>query len=193
MKKYICLSLFIIAGAIIYQIKSNQEIAEVPSTKWRVYKVQNEKVVKRTPSNSELVTARIPKSRNLSKNKHLKKNSRDGRVLQGDSKQIDKYMDEGIHLQFVNEINDNWKEDLAEKILQSQRPGTDIFIKRESSIIEIKNNKGRYIEHVSIIVKKPNHLKQSYEALIDTETGKMIKTWNSILYEKKSEPFTYLD
>ena len=192
MKKKLIFVTFICLGIFIYNLKIKKKESLEHKTEWKVFKVKDKtkKTKQSIPTKKDLISARIPEKKIKILEQKISYPKRNDRRLIGKKESINTYKDESINLEFLNSINENWKQDLIDRIARTQRSDTEIFIKKENSFIQIKNNKGLYVEHVLLAIKRPDDLKQSYEALIDSETGKVIKTWNSITYEKKSKkPF----
>lgn len=95
-------------------------------------------------------------------------------------------------LKYSNKVNPNWKEDYRRKFLRMSAIKKVQKLKIESikSIVKIKNNTARNLEHIKVSYLQENGDPFSFEALVDSETGSLIRSWNKTRYEfKKSISF----
>ena len=106
---------------------------------------------------------------------------RDGRRLSG-PKAFD-YTSTEIEISFMNDINNDWEHLAGENLLRFQPKDTKLFIKKGSSLILLKNKKARYAEEVLVTYLMPNGNQYSYNALIDSSNGNVMKTWNRTRHE----------
>ena len=90
----------------------------------------------------------------------------------------------------VNKVDKNWKEKYQKNFLRmtSKEKVKGFKIELKKSMVQVKNNIGRNLEHVVVSYIKPNGQPFSFEALIDSETGRIVQTWNKTRYEFK-KPF----
>lgn len=107
---------------------------------------------------------------------------REDRILTGEN--LEKYKDESVELPMLNKINTDWKEALGSELLQFQKDDTKIIVKDEQHIIKIKDNQGLYLEKVIITYFLKNGDQNSFHALVDSETGSIVDTWDRTIHEK---------
>ena len=58
-------------------------------------------------------------------------------------------------------------------------------LKRKRSLIKKENKSSRRLEHVIVRYQSPSGNPFTFEALIDSETGVMVQSWNKTRYEKR--------
>lgn len=83
----------------------------------------------------------------------------------------------------VNEVNKEWKERLGQNLLRFLRPETLVFVKKQKSVTLVEDNLLRNAEVVIIQLKSPEGRRYSYNAYVDSETGKVLQTWNRTIHE----------
>ena len=91
-------------------------------------------------------------------------------------------------MKFRNSPNKNWQQVYKrniERMLNTKN--ANVKVTKKKSYIKFDNNTGRYLEHVLVQMTKPNGSPYSYEALIDSETGSMVRSWNKTRYEFKEK------
>jgi hypothetical protein len=108
---------------------------------------------------------------------------REDRILLGDIDKND-YQDEKTELEMINKVSSDWKETLGNDLLRFQREDTKVLIKEEFPIIRVQNGKGQYVEQVIVTYVFKNGNLSSFRALVDSDTGFVIDTWDKILNEK---------
>ena len=107
---------------------------------------------------------------------------REDRVLIGED--FEKYRDESIDLSMQNSVNPNWKELLGKDLLRFQKEDTKIIIKDELSLIKVKDSQGLYLEQVIITYLLKDGTQNSFHALVNSETGFVIDTWDRTIHEQ---------
>lgn len=88
---------------------------------------------------------------------------------------------------FINKVNTNWKQIYTgnfKRMLYDKKP-QNFKVKLKRSIIKLKEHTAQNLEHVLVSYTKPNGHPFSFEAMIDSETGSLIRTWNKTRYEFK--------
>jgi hypothetical protein len=89
-------------------------------------------------------------------------------------------------LRFTNSIDADWKEKLGADLLKFQAKETKTNIHSEKSFIQTDGKKNaRFVEQVLITFFLTTGEQNSYHALVDSESGEVIKTWNKVIAEKK--------
>ena len=183
MKKLSLISLLFLAVAItykLYEINSNQHIGE-----WETFEKSSDsksQVVFRKSNKEELkvidpvndTQKRVPSSlpRTLHKVRKIA-----GREITGERDA------KTTHLKWVNSYNKEWKEILGKALLRFQEPDTKVLVKKNKSVVEIRNGKGRLLEHVTVSFLHEGDDSTSFNAWVDSETGEMVRTWNKTIKE----------
>ena len=95
-------------------------------------------------------------------------------------------------LEAINSPSDNWKGLAAGKLLRFQDPSTKLFIMPEKSVVKVEEQGARFAEIVQVKFLKKNGKKTSYSALIDSQSGELIRSWNQSIsdsvYSRKDRP-----
>ena len=107
---------------------------------------------------------------------------RENRILIGDN--ADTFSSTLKNLPMINTQNPNWKTLLGNDLLRFQREDTKVIIKEELPIIKVIDGKGQYLEQVIITYLLNNGDRNSYRALVDSETGLVLETWDRTIHEK---------
>ena len=85
----------------------------------------------------------------------------------------------GLH--FLNTPSLAWKEKYTEELKRFQDPENKIELTLQESGIQILPNKTAiYIEKVLVIIRHPSGQEDSFNALINSSTGKVIQTFNYV-------------
>jgi hypothetical protein len=197
-------SLFIATLVAFYSKTITQQLALNRDSKhsWKTFeKTSDLKVKTHNTTNDELNKARIPIiKREISQQKDqsnapdinsplehsLQKSTflyRENRVLVGDIQKND-YQNEQIELEMINKPNLKWKDILGNELIRFQNNDTKVMIKEEFSVIKISNSKGQYLEQVVITFLFKDGNLNSFRALIDSESGAVLETWDKTIHEK---------
>lgn len=91
-------------------------------------------------------------------------------------------------LKLINKVSDNWKDKFTKHFLgdiPQDKQAKNLEIKHQKSIVDVKQGIGRNLEHIIVSYTKPDGKPFSFEALVDSETGAMIQSWNQTRYEFK--------
>ena len=197
-------STFIALSIAIYSKKTPETYANKSNPIWKTF-VKNSKleVSGYKTTQKELDTARVPtlkreiaaeqgstapsdeeisaehKAKIIADNHFL---LREERVLIGDIQKRN-YQDEDTLLEMTNKINPNWKDILGHELIRFQTEDTKVMIKEEFPIIQISNEKGRYVNQVIVTYIEKDGMTNSYRALVDSETGSVIETWDKTIHE----------
>ncbi len=107
---------------------------------------------------------------------------REDRVLIGDI-QKNNYQDEQVELEMINRPNQNWKDILGNDLIRFHDQDTKVMVKEEFPVIKIQNGKGQYLEQVIVTYLFTNGNYSSYRALIDSESGLVLETWDKTIHE----------
>lgn len=84
----------------------------------------------------------------------------------------------------LNKISSDWKEILGNDLIRFQSEFTKVMIKEELPVIKIQNGKGQYLEQVIVTYIFQNGNISSYRALVDSESGSILETWDKSVHEK---------
>ncbi|MBY0413329.1 MAG: hypothetical protein K2Q18_04155, partial [Bdellovibrionales bacterium] len=107
---------------------------------------------------------------------------RKDRVLMGEIDQ--KYEDDDTPLKMLNKVNPNWKDVMGKSLMRFQPEDTKIMVKEELPVIKIQEGTGRFLQQVSITFLQKDGLKSSFRALVDSDTGSIVETWDRSIYEQ---------
>lgn len=182
LKKIALLFSFIAFGFFIYTRGHQEEKPTQVKTGWEKYQKVKKKVSSTPAKKEDLekhllpVTSRKPASKAPSK-----RPMRSGRYLEGQNSR--KFINPTESLKFKNKVDSNWKKNLGHNLTRFQPEGTEVLIKKERGLIFLKKNLGEYREQVLISYKLPNGKKSSYRAMIDSESGKIIYTYDRTINE----------
>ena len=106
---------------------------------------------------------------------------RNNRIVMGD---INKhYEDESVELQMINVINPDWKDNMGNELMRFHPTDTKVMVKEEVPVIKIVNGVGRYLEQVTVTYLQKNGNRNSFKALVDSETGVGVETWDKTIHE----------
>jgi len=83
-----------------------------------------------------------------------------------------------------NEYNPLWKEELGKNLLRFLRPKTKSIVRREGSALIKHKGKNLLVEHVLVKLKSPEGRHFGYNAYVDSQSGKVVKTWNRTIHEQ---------
>lgn len=188
----------IIACAIaFYSKKSPDNYAYSSKPVWKTFEknAENEIAVHKTTA-GELAAAKIINpARSIAQQKEQDENDhgapaknmsylyRNERVLIGDI-QKKNYQDDDVELEMINRPNQHWKDILGNNLIRFQNEETKVMVKEELPVIKIQNGRGRYLEQVVISYLFKNGNLSSYRALVDSETGTILETWDKMVNEK---------
>lgn len=195
------LSILIATTIAIYRKKSPYLVVHKKNSDWKTFVKHSEKEISgHDTTKKELEEAHLSsQKREIAQEKRktdidddeqinfLKANHlpmRGERVLIGDI-QKENYQNENTPLLMDNKINLNWKEILGHELLRFQNNDTKVLIKEEYPIIQIQNNKGRYAEQVIVTYHLKDGTINSFRALVDSETGSIIDTWDKTIHENQ--------
>lgn len=191
----------LIALSIAYYSKNSPNgYAQLPAPVWKTFeKKSNKKIVAYKTTPNELAAARISEvRRDIAQEKNQNSDSdqtnlsdprsnhylyREERVLIGDIQKND-YQDEKVQLEMLNKISSDWKEILGNDLIRFQSEFTKVMIKEELPVIKIQNGKGQYLEQVIVTYIFQNGNISSYRALVDSESGSILETWDKSVHEK---------
>ncbi len=90
-------------------------------------------------------------------------------------------------LKMKNKISKDWQDKYKKNFMRMtfEEKLKDFTIEKKRSIIKVQNKIGRYLEHVVVRYVRPDGKPFAFEALVDSETGSLVQTWNRTRYEFK--------
>lgn len=104
---------------------------------------------------------------------------------------IDQDANKVANLEQINEVSDDWKSKAAGKLLRFQDPSTKLLIMPQKSVAKVEEQGVRLAEVVSVRFLTKDGKKTSYSALIDSQSGEVIRSWNQTIvdapYESKQK------
>lgn len=159
---------------------------------WRTFvKTSSTEVSGHSTTNEEFEAAKIinPEQKDIKANRAVAAINpykgfivRNNRILMGEIDQ--KYEDESTDLPMVNKVNPQWKEIMGEDLMRFQPEETKLMVKEELPVIKIENGQGRFLEQVIVTYLLKNGEKNSFKALVDSESGAIVETWDRSIHEK---------
>ena len=96
------------------------------------------------------------------------------------------------NLKTVNKYNPMWKNHLTKYLLKFQNPSVDVNVKLNDAYIMIKNNQGRFVEEVIINYLEKGERISSFRAIVDSETGFILNTFDKITIQERRRPYPRL-
>jgi hypothetical protein len=86
-------------------------------------------------------------------------------------------------IKIVNKISLNWREKIQTQYTQKLLEGTQVKVSPVKSLLKISGQTGQYVEEVVLEIKLPQRPTRSFSALADSQTGRIITTWNLDIVE----------
>lgn len=86
-------------------------------------------------------------------------------------------------LEVKNEVHKEWRKRMATNLMRFQDEETKLLVNKLESMVILDKGKGLNVEkvHVKYITKSGRHY--GFHALVNSETGHVIRTWNRIHHE----------
>ncbi|MBC7429495.1 MAG: hypothetical protein H7336_12830 [Bacteriovorax sp.] len=185
------LSITVAFGITFYIKKQNYTVGSTTAPDWKTFvKKGRREIASHTTTSNEFAEARIisPKKESGRAPSSIKPNPykglmvRNNRILMGD---IDvKYEDESTELTMVNTPNPGWKEIMGNDMMRFQPEDTKLLVKEELPVIKIQGGQGRYLEQVIITYLSKDGERSSFKALVDSDSGAIVETWDRTIQEK---------
>lgn len=190
MKKAVlfCFSLCLALGIASYQgIFTGQKSAHVKGV-WKTYsKTKNNTINNYDSTEEELNAAKIAEAfsrapQSIKDDKAIDQKISNDRIIIGE---FDVIKNPKIdNLVMSNSLNENWKDALGLELLRFHPEETKILIKEEDSILKVENGKGRLLEQVVVSYLQDNSMLSSFRALVDSQSGQVLETWDRTIHEK---------
>lgn len=195
MKKFILfsLSLTLALGLTTFLKSRNFQSSVDSSSSWNTYsKSSDKKIIQYTSTLEELEEAKIIKTQNSNvptteATARMPASEFHGnRTLVGEISS--ELMSKLEKLPMLNTVNPEWQEHLGHELVRFHPQDTKVLIKKEESLIKVQNSKGLFTERVIISYLKGDHPVSSFRALIDSESGKVLETWDRTIHEHIINP-----
>ncbi len=87
-------------------------------------------------------------------------------------------------LKFTNKPSKNWLTKLEKSLGRGSPSDTKIEIKPERSLILLEGSLAKNTEQVVVVFNSENN-RNSFRAMVDSQTGKVIRTWDHTINENK--------
>lgn len=84
------------------------------------------------------------------------------------------------NLPLLNSYASDWQEKLVDQLMQFQAPEVKVIVDYQRSLLLVGPKGLRYAEEVIVSYQNEKQLTGGFTALIDSQSGKIIKTWNRI-------------
>lgn len=192
MKKTILFILSITVAISITFYTKNERAKNVVhvKTQWKTFvKKDNSVIDSHKTTQEEFLAAKIPTPPPADKvqrtiasvNPYQGFMVRNNRIITGDLNK--KYEDENSDLQMANSVNPDWKEIMGNDLMRFQPADTKLMVKEEVPVIKIVNGIGRYLEQVTVTYLQKDGNRSSFKALVDSETGSVVETWDRTVHE----------
>tara|TARA_R110000868_G_scaffold38661_1_gene135027 strand:- start:31086 stop:31631 length:546 start_codon:yes stop_codon:yes gene_type:complete len=142
--------------------------------------IPNQALTERRQSIDQDKQKRMPASLPSSEKKQVQPAAPKKREVIGDKKLI---MKNG-KLNFTNKPSKTWLSKLEKSLGRGSPSDTKIEIKPERSLILLEGSLAKNTEQVVVVFNSENN-RNSFRAMVDSQTGKVIRTWDHTINENK--------
>lgn len=179
-------TVFLIYRAHQHFSKTSPIIDLSEKKEWETFHKHQQKIVSHPSSKKELEQIQQPPT------PHQETHSatlaevprRFGRQIMGENGlEYDENAENPKPLVFINHFNPEWKDMLGEYLLKFQEVDTKVFIQRQRGLIKLEESGARLVEEVLVNYLRPQGGQSSFKALIDSQSGEIIQTWNKTVHE----------
>lgn len=87
------------------------------------------------------------------------------------------------NLIYENDVNADWQQLMAERLMRFQDENTKMFTRHEKGILQVQKGNAKYLEQVLITFSMDDGTHYSYRALVASDDGKIIETWDRTKHE----------
>ncbi len=191
-KKALFFSLVLALGVTLWKKAEREpQTHGVDHNHWIHFKKDEGKIISRKPTLDEIDEMRANIINKSKENKREiasleKKNEQDKKRVPlhfwnpADSQEKKELND----LEFINKHNPEWKNKLAQELMRFQKDDVEVFLLPEKSIVKIvEDDKAMMVEEVLVMYKTKNG-PYSYNALVDSENGKILETWGKTHFDR---------
>jgi hypothetical protein len=188
------LSVSVAVGIAVYTKKEQARSMALQQPQWKTYikkqgaeidahktTVEEFKEAKITAPAEAVKPATSPSRSIASVNPYQGFMVRDGRILMGELDK--KYEDENNSLEMINKINPKWRDIMGNSLMRFQPEDTKLMVKEEVPVIKIQEGQGRYLEQVTVSYLQKDGFRSSFKALVDSESGIIVETWDRTIHE----------
>jgi hypothetical protein len=178
--------LFIIGGYTLFfyfNDHNTKNLSHSSKEVWKTYQKDNKHVKVHLSTPKELQEINVYKQQKRIPSSVKKPFTYKNRIVKTNN--LENYNFSNPNFIITNKINPNWKKNLARKSLRFQKNSTKLYIKNEHSFLLIKKNKARYVEQVSMTYLFNDKRVNSATALVDSDTGEILKIWNRTKHENR--------
>lgn len=195
-KKAILFSLLLALVVTVWKKQEKEHFSlQTPSSEWRQFKRDDKgKLTARTPTITEAKDLKLmPHKQDLAKAQATPDLPQRLPASVENKKQVHFWdinnndpnaKKELNELNFINKYNAEWMKLLASDLLRFQDKSTEVYIYPEKSVVKIvENNQAMFLEEV-IVTFKTKDGPRSFQALINSENGKVIQTWGRTHYDR---------
>lgn len=194
MKTYKRLTLFLFiafVGVIIYRAFSPYYQGMNVHKDWTTYEKKNGAIESRTTTVEEKIKLQLPQvpqaSNGVPEVQPPQQERRPaavapakkyylGRELSGPFAQ--EFEKNKSRFSFKNTVVSDWQEQMAERLMRFQDEKTKMYLKHEKSVIEVFQSSAKYMEQVLVTFSMDDGSQYSYRALVESDTGKILETWD---------------
>lgn len=99
------------------------------------------------------------------------------------------HYDKDKDIPISNSVNKAWKDLATDRLEGMLKSEIELEIRPVESLVFVQHKMGRYVEHVKVVLKDKTGLSSAYDAYIDSQSGKIIRTWNRTKFEIKPTAF----
>lgn len=83
----------------------------------------------------------------------------------------------------ANRVNKEWKSRLTESLTKFQPKNVQVKVEHKNSYLQIEQDQGRYLEAVFVETIFADGKANSFNALVDSESGRIVDSWDWSRYE----------
>jgi hypothetical protein len=93
-----------------------------------------------------------------------------------------KHLPAGVN--FINLPSDDWEQKLTQSLkIQGGNSLKELEIKKERSLVWMRDENALLVESVVISMKNHQDVSSSFRALVDSQTGKVLETWDRTIFD----------
>lgn len=201
MKKIFIGSTFILFTAIVYYYFQTTSVDEKENSSWVTFKKTSPKKIDSYPTTAkEKKEAKISANLNHGQEDNSAKTEKRSPASLRPNAQTESLKGRlwNLHanqklpkeISFQNSPKDNWKSLMGQDVMRFLRPETLLFVQKQKSLTLLERGVGLHVEQVYVKMISPEGRHYSYNAFVDSETGKVVRTWNQTIHEPMGKKTT---
>ncbi len=131
----------------------------------------------------QTITDRSPASIKMTNKKeasNFKQNNRQWVRQKGNEEELNQ-------IQIKNTPTKEWQKKLVTILTRGLKPSTQVEVKHEKSLVLVNGQNGTNTEQVIVIFNGPEG-RNSYRAMIDSQSAKILRTWDHTIHENIRKP-----